>query len=81
MKTVNIQQAKTQLSRLVEEAAAGETVIVTKNGKPRAVISALKLDPRRRRLGGWSGKARFLSDDFDAEDPRIVEWFNSDRPA
>jgi antitoxin (DNA-binding transcriptional repressor) of toxin-antitoxin stability system len=77
MKSVNIQEAKTHLSRLVEEAASGEEIIVTKNGRPRARISALQHDPRPRRLGGWAGRAR-IAEDFDAPDERIIELVEGD---
>jgi prevent-host-death family protein len=40
-KFVNLYEAKTQLSSLVEEAAAGEDVIISKNGLPRAKLVAL----------------------------------------
>lgn len=41
MKTVNIHEAKTHLSRIVEEAAQGETVIIAKAGRPVAKLTAL----------------------------------------
>lgn len=77
MKSVNIQEAKTHLSRLVEEAAAGEEIIVTKNGRPRARISAVTYDPRPRHLGGWVGRVQITAD-FDEEDERIIELFEGD---
>lgn len=46
MKSVNLAQAKAQLSRLVEQAAAGETICITRRGKPIAQISAIA---RRRK--------------------------------
>ena len=41
MKQVNLYEAKTELSALVEEAAAGEEIIIAKNGKPKAKLVAL----------------------------------------
>jgi prevent-host-death family protein len=57
MKQVNLYEAKTQLSALVEEAAAGEEIIIAKNGKPRAVIVAVERVEQakpKRRFGFWS---------------------------
>ena len=56
MKQVNLYEAKTRLSSLVEEAAAGEEILIAKNGKPMAKLSpigeaAKKLPPRK--LGLW----------------------------
>jgi prevent-host-death family protein len=51
MKTVNIQAAKTHLSRLVEEAAAGEEIILAKAGKPLAKLVPFAMT-RKRRIGG-----------------------------
>ena len=64
MKTVNIQAAKTHLSRLVEDAAAGEEVIIAKHGKPVARIVPLATVPQKRVLGRLAGKVR-IPDDFD----------------
>ena len=55
MKQVNLYQAKTNLSSLVEEAKAGEEIIIAKNGKPVARIVALapSVEPSRR-FGFWA---------------------------
>ena len=52
MKIVNVQYAKTQLSRLLEEAAAGETIVIGKAGKPMAMLVAWKPALGKRQLGG-----------------------------
>lgn len=64
-KTVNIHAAKTHLSRLVEEAAAGREVIIAKAGKPIARLVPLQAEPRRKQLGALKGQIK-VSDDFDA---------------
>jgi antitoxin (DNA-binding transcriptional repressor) of toxin-antitoxin stability system len=54
---VNIYEAKTQLSRLVEEAAGGTTIIIAKDGKPRAKLIALDGDATKkepRKLGQFA---------------------------
>jgi prevent-host-death family protein len=70
MKTVNIHAAKTQLSKLVEEAAAGEEIIIAKAGKPVARLMALEGGGKRfaSTLGMLKGKI-WISDDFDAPLP------------
>ncbi len=68
MKTVNIHAAKTQLSRLVQEAAGGEEIVIAKAGKPVARLVALA--PRRivRKPGSMRGHMR-IHKDFDAPLP------------
>ena len=58
MRTVNIHAAKTQLSRLVDAAAAGEEIIIAKSGKPLARLGPLVDLRRRRRLGALAGQLR-----------------------
>ena len=65
MRTVNIHAAKTQLSRLVEAAAAGEEIIIAKAGKPVATLGPLaKPKTGKRKLGILAGKYT-VPDDFD----------------
>jgi len=56
MRTINIYAAKTHLSRLVEDAAAGEEIIIAKAGKPVARLCALGAPEQRRVLGLLKGK-------------------------
>ncbi len=64
MRTINIHAAKTQLSRLVDDAAAGEEIIIAKAGKPFARLCPLAQAPQRERtLGILKGKLH-LPDDF-----------------
>lgn len=71
MRTVNIRAAKTRLSRLIEEAAAGEEVIITKRGKPLARLGPLPEPRGKRVLGRLRGKI-VVPDDFDAPLPDEV---------
>ncbi|HEX5057756.1 MAG TPA: type II toxin-antitoxin system prevent-host-death family antitoxin [Kofleriaceae bacterium] len=64
MRQVNIHEAKTQLSRLLEEVEAGERVVIARAGQPVAVLSPYKVAVRKRRLGLFPGQAR-IADDFD----------------
>ncbi len=58
MKTVNIHEAKTQLSKLVEEASKGESFVITKAGKPVARVTAYSAPTgaQMRRLGFMAGQ-------------------------
>ena len=65
MQTVNIHEAKTNLSRLLEEVAAGQEIIIAKAGKPMARLVPLAAAVKTRRLGLFKGKLN-VPDDFDA---------------
>ncbi len=70
MATISISAAKANLSRLVDQAAAGEDIIITRHGRRVARLTALEAGPRKRRLGGLKGRMR-LPDSFD--DP-LPDW-------
>ncbi|MFZ0314726.1 MAG: type II toxin-antitoxin system prevent-host-death family antitoxin [Candidatus Korobacteraceae bacterium] len=74
MKTVNIHQAKTQLSKLVEEAAQGEPFIIAKAGRPVAKVTALSAPTgaQVRRLGFMAGQIA-VPDDFDQMGSEEIE--------
>jgi prevent-host-death family protein len=65
---LNLYEAKTALSQLVDRAAAGEEIIIAKAGRPLAKLVPFDRPGRRRTPGGWAGKAR-IADDFDAPLP------------
>lgn len=71
METVNIYEAKTRLSQLVDKAAAGEDVVVSRNGKPLVRITALIPEKRPVKFGVLKGKMK-ISPDFDAPLPNDV---------
>lgn len=72
MRTINVHAAKTHLSRLVEEAGAGEEIIIAKAGKPIArLVPLASANREKRRLGGLAGRARIPAD-FDAPLPDEV---------
>jgi prevent-host-death family protein len=72
MQTVNIHAAKTQLSRLVDAAAAGEEIVIARAGKPVARLVAL--EPLRPTVipGLLEGRLGPIPDDFDAPLPDDV---------
>lgn len=72
-KTVlNLYEAKTNLSELVERAAAGEEITIAKAGRPMARLVPLASERPRRKLGGWEGRV-WIADDFD--DPLPDDMF------
>ena len=73
MTIVNIHAAKTHLSRLIGQAAAGEDIIIAKAGKPVAKLTSLASGAGRpkRRLGILAGKL-IVPEDFDAPLPGDV---------
>jgi prevent-host-death family protein len=66
LKTINIHEAKTHLSKLVEEAAQGESFIIAKAGKPMVKVIALDAPAEKKikRLGFMAGEIS-VPDDFD----------------
>jgi prevent-host-death family protein len=65
MATVNIYDAKTRLSQIVDKAASGEDVVVSRNGKPLVRITRLEGPKRRIRFGVLKGQVTIAAD-FDA---------------
>jgi prevent-host-death family protein len=76
MVQVNMHEAKTRLSQLVELAERGERVVIARAGLP--VAELVRLGPARAdRVGGqWGGKAR-VGADFDAPMPELEELFSN----
>lgn len=66
LKTVNIHEAKTQLSKLVEQASKGEPFVIAKAGKPVVKVTALNapVGAQVRRIGFMAGQIS-VPDDFD----------------
>jgi len=70
--TVNIHEAKTQLSKLVDRAAKGEPFIIAKAGKPLVKVVALDAPAAPRRLGFMAGQFD-VPDDFDRMGQEEIE--------
>ncbi|MGH8649272.1 MAG: type II toxin-antitoxin system Phd/YefM family antitoxin [Burkholderiales bacterium] len=78
MNTLNIHEAKTHLSRLVEEVAAGAEIVIAKNGVPRAKLVPLG-SVRPLKFGVLKGKIHYPRD-FDAPLPaKILALFEGRR--
>lgn len=67
---VNIHEAKTQLSKLLQRVMNGERIIIAKSGTPIALLSPFEEVPEQRTPGNDSGKVKIL-DDFDAPLPEF----------
>ena len=61
---INIHQAKTHLSRLIEDVANGNEILIAKGGRPMARLVPLGRDDMPRRVGLLKGKLR-IADDFE----------------
>jgi len=72
-KSVNIHDAKTHLSRLVERAETGEEITIARAGRPVARLVPLRA-ARPRVLGALRGRIR-LAPDFDAPDETVIALF------
>jgi prevent-host-death family protein len=77
MEIVNIHQAKTNLSRLVERAANGEEIIIAKAGKPTARLTAYQHIRGPRKPGYWKGRV-IIADDFDSLPVEVAKAFRGE---
>ena len=75
----NVSEAKANLSKLLEQVERGEEIIIGRNGKPVAVLSAYKSDstPRQPGIGNWKGKI-WVADDFDELPDELMRAFNGE---
>jgi prevent-host-death family protein len=74
MRTINIHQAKTHLSRLVEDAAKGEEIVIAKAGKPVARLVALPAPERRAPKFDTLKDAFTPADDWDSPETNEAIW-------
>jgi len=74
MPTVNVHEAKSRLSALVEAALAGEDVVIARAGKPVARLVAYRAQRAAREPGLWRGRAR-IAPDFDETPAERIEDF------
>ena len=81
-KTINVHAAKTQLSRLIEEAVNGEDIVIAKSGRPTVRLVAIDPDldaaeRRRRSFGSW-GPDVWMSEDFNELGDDLARAFGLD---
>ncbi len=72
MTKVNIHEAKTNLSKLLEKALSGEEVVIARSGKP--LVRLVPIEDREEWFGMDEGKG-WIAEDFDTLDPEIMVAF------
>ncbi len=73
-KQVNVYEAKTQLSKLLEQVEAGDEIVIARHGRPVARLVPLQRTAAPRELGTLRGKI-WIADDFDEPDPELEDLF------
>jgi prevent-host-death family protein len=76
MRKVNIHEAKTQLSKLLEAVEAGERIVIARAGEPVAVLAPYAPATRKRRLGQFAGQVKIHAD-FDELPADIAAAFGA----
>ncbi|SDN71777.1 type II toxin-antitoxin system Phd/YefM family antitoxin [Geodermatophilus sp. DSM 45219] len=76
-RTVNVHEAKTHLSRLLEAVEAGEDVVIARAGKPIARLVAVVARTEPRVPGSWRGRM-VIADDFDETPEDLIAAFHGD---
>jgi len=74
--SVNVHEAKTHLSRLLERVEAGEEVVIARAGRPVARLIPYRQRSEPRRLGIWKGRVK-IHPDFDAVNADLADLFES----
>ena len=74
MKSVNIHEAKTHLSRLLQQVSDGEEIVIARAGKPIARLVAYAEPTGPRMPGCWRGQV-WMADDFDETPEEIINSF------
>ena len=79
---VNIHEAKTHFSRLIQRVAAGEEVIIARAGVPVARLVPVSADPKQKRPLGFDRGKIWVADDFDAPlpDDLLKEFYGGELP-
>lgn len=78
MTTVNIHEAKTHLSKLVEEVMHGKIIIIAKAGKPAAKLVPITSSKPKRKPGALKGKIKIASDFNDSLPSEILDFFEGE---
>jgi prevent-host-death family protein len=71
-KQVNVYEAKTKLSQLLDEAVGGEDIVIARAGRPLVRLVPVEQSRKPRKPGGWKGKV-WTSDDFDDPLPDDIQ--------
>jgi len=73
LEQVNMHEAKTHLSKLVERVEGGEQIVISRAGKPAAKLVPVPTKLGKRKLGGWEGKFEMPSDEEWREMKKEIE--------
>ena len=76
---INMHEAKTHLSRLVERVEAGEEIVISRAGRPVAKLVPIRVGGRPRKPGYWRGRVA-IHDDFDQLPPDVAAAFRGEAP-
>ena len=79
MDQVNVYEAKTHFSRLLERVEAGEEIIIGRAGRPVARLVPYRTPASERRPGAWRDKVQ-IAEDFDTLPEDIAAAFRGERP-
>ena len=79
MEQVNVHDAKTHLSRLLERVEAGEEIVIARAGHPVARLTSYRGLASQRRPGAWRGRIRIAAD-FDELPPELARAFRGEGP-
>ena len=74
---VNVHDAKTHLSRLLERVEAGEEIVIARNGRPVARLVPAQRIRSPRQPGAWEGRG-WIADDFDEPDREMIDLVEND---
>ena len=74
MQLVNVHQAKSQLSKLLDQVAAGEEVVIARHGKPVARLAPMQEELPPRQPGALKGKI-WVAENFDDPDEELEDLF------
>lgn len=79
MDVVNVYEAKTHLSRLLDRVEAGEEIVIGRAGVPVARLVPYESSIKRRQPGAWRGRVQ-IAEDFDEMPEDIAAAFRGERP-
>lgn len=77
--SVNVYEAKTHLSQLLDRVASGEEIIIARAGRPVARLVPIGRLTERRTPGGWEGRV-WIAPDFDELPPELDAAFGGEEP-
>jgi prevent-host-death family protein len=73
---VNVHEAKTHLSRLIERVEAGEEIVLARSGRPVARLVPYRVRTKPREPGAWRGRVH-IAPDFDAVNDDLAQLFET----